>query len=189
MSTGGPGAELSFRELVFSDLARYRPNEKPSWIRLLARCLVLPGLMASVLVRTQQRLFAAGHVRAANVFRTIAVMSTGTDVTPGATFGTGLYLAHPVGVVIGNLATVGNDVTFASGVTVGSRNPDGRGPDGHATIGDGVILSSHAVLLGDVTIGRHALIAANSVVLSDVPDFAIVAGAPARIVGTREVRA
>lgn len=183
-------AAPSFRDLVFSDLAVYRPQERRTWLRLALRCLVYPGLLACVLVRVQQCLFRAGHVSLANVVRTLAVAAVGTDVTPGAMFGTGLYLAHPVGVVIGNRATIGDHVTFASGVVVGSRQPTGPGAaEGHATIGDGAILAAHAVILGNVTVGRHALVAANSVVLADVPDYAVVAGSPAKVVGSRAPRA
>lgn len=176
----------TFRDLVFSDLAVYRPTERRTWVRLALRCLVYPGLLACVLVRAQQCMHRAGHTSIANVFRTLGVVLTGADVTPGAEIGTGLYLAHPVGVVIGNLARVGNNVTFASGVVIGSRQPDGTDEkDGHATVEDGVILASHAVLLGDIHIGRNALVAANSVVLEDVPEYGVVAGAPAKLVGSR----
>ncbi len=116
-------------------------------------------------------------------------MMVGADVSPGARFGPGLYLAHPVGLVIGAGVRVGNDVTFAGGVTIGSRHADGREPVQYGQIGDGTILSAHAIVLGGITIGRHVLIGANSVVLSDVPDFAIVSGAPARQIGRREVPA
>ena len=178
-------SEPSFRDLVFSDLARYRADSKPSWAKVMARCLTLPGLLASVLIRAQQCLFRSGHVRSANVVHTACVVLVGADVTPGAVFGRGLYIPHPVGVVIGNSAVLGNHVTLAGGVTIGSRHPDGRGPDGHATIGEGAILSSHAVVLGAITVGENALVAAHSVVSADVPDNAVVAGAPARVVGTR----
>jgi serine O-acetyltransferase len=177
---------MTFRDLVFSDLAVYRPTEKRSYLRLALRCLVYPGLLACVLIRAQQCMFRAGRVSIANVFRTLGVVLTGADVTPGAVIGTGLYLAHPVGVVIGNLARVGDGVTFGSGVVLGSRQPDGSDEkDGHPTIGDGAILSSHAVLLGDIYVGRHALVAANAVVLEDVPEYGVVVGAPARLVGSR----
>lgn len=186
MSTSGPGADLSFRQLVFSDMARQRTDAKPTWLHVLARCFTLPGLVASVIVRAQQCLFRSGYVRAASILRNVGVTVVGADVSPGAQFGPSLYLAHPVGLVIGAGARIGSDVTFAGGVTIGSRHPDGRGPVEYATIGDGTILSAHAVVLGGITIGQHVLVAANSVVLSDVPDFAIVGGAPARQIGTRE---
>jgi serine O-acetyltransferase len=179
-------SKLSFSELVFSDLGRYRPDEKPSWLRVLARCAVLPGMIASIIIRAQQCLFRAGHVRAAHVLRTVGVLLVNADFVPGMEIGTGLLIAHPVGVTIGNRLRIGNNVTLAGGVTVGARNPDGSVHQEFATIDDGAIILANAVLVGGVRIGKHAQVGANSVVLSDVADHAVVFGVPARKVGTRE---
>lgn len=179
-------SSLSFSELVFSDLRRYRPHEKPSWLRVLARCIVLPGLIASVILRAQQCLFWSGHVRLANVLRTVGVILVGADFVPGMQVGTGLYLPHPSGVTIGNGLKIGNGVSLAGGVTTGARHPDGSKAQEFATICDGAIILANAVIVGNVRIGRHAQVGANTVVLSDVPDYAVVFGVPARQVGTRE---
>jgi serine O-acetyltransferase len=186
MASTPSAAQLSFSQLVFSDLQRYRPDERPSWLRVIARCLVLPGLIASVIIRAQQCLYRAGHVRLAHVLRTVGVLTVNADFVPGMTIGTGLLIAHPVGVTIGNSLTIGNDVTLAGGVTVGARTPDGRLAQEFATICDGAIILANAVLVGGVRIGVHAQVGANSVVLSDVADYAVVFGVPARKVGTRE---
>nr|WP_284148449.1 DapH/DapD/GlmU-related protein [Aeromicrobium sp. CFBP 8757] len=97
-------------------------------------------------------------------------------------------LAHPVGVTIGFGLVIGDDVTFAGGVTCAARHYDARPgrEQEFATIGDGVLIGANAVLVGGVTIGRNAVVGANSVVLSDVPEDAVVMGSPARRVGTRE---
>ena len=89
---------------------------------------------------------------------------------------------------IGESLVIGDDVTFAGGVTCAGRYYDdkpGRVQE-FATIGDNVVVGANAVLVGGVTIGRNAMVGANSVVLSDVPEGAVVMGAPARRVGTRE---
>jgi serine O-acetyltransferase len=179
-------ADLGFSELVFSDLRRYRPDEKPSWPRVLARCLVLPGMLASVILRAQQCLYRSGHVKLANILRTVAVVVVSADFAPGMRIGTGLLLAHPTGVTIGHGLTIGDGVSFAGGVTCAARNPDARVKQEFATICDGAVIGAHAVLVGPVRIGRHAMVGANSVVLSDVPDYAVVLGSPARQIGTRE---
>lgn len=176
-----------FSELVFSDLQRYRPGEA-SWLKVAVRSLTLPGMIASVLLRAQQCLFDSGRVKPAQALRTVGLVLLGCDFVPGGTIGPGLLLGHPNGVTIGNQGlTIGTNVTFAGGVTCAARYPD---PDliqqEFATIGDGAVIGAHAVLVGPVKIGRNAMIGSNSVVLSDVPDNAVMFGIPARRVGTRE---
>ena len=187
MAARTSGTWSSFQDLVFSDLQRYRPGEA-SWLKVAVRCITLPGMIASVLLRAQQCLRDGGRRNAAMVLRTVGSILLSADFVPGAKIGRGLLLAHPNGVTIGNEGlTIGDDVSFAGGVTCAARHPDERlGTQEFATIGDGAIIGAHAVLVGPVTIGRNALVGANSVVLSDVPDDAVVIGNPARRVGTRE---
>jgi serine O-acetyltransferase len=180
------GPELSFKELVFSDLARYRTDAKPSWPKVLARCLTVPGMIASLILRAQQCLFRRGQVRAAGILRTVGIVVLGADFGPGMQIGTGLMVAHPVGVNIGYGLRIGNDVTFAAGVTAAARYYDARDEQQFATICDGATIGAHAVLVGGVRIGVNAMVGANSVVLSDVPDNAVVFGSPARRVGNRD---
>jgi serine O-acetyltransferase len=184
--TGSDG--LGFSALVFSDFARYRPGSRPSWLKVLLRIPSIPGLLASIVLRAQQCLFRAGHVGLANALRTPANVLCGADFGAGMQIGPGFMLAHPVGVTIGFGLVVGENVTFAGGVTCAARHYDdkpGRVQE-FATIGDGVLIGANAVLVGGVTIGRNAMVGANSVVLSDVPEGAVVMGSPARRVGTRE---
>ena len=182
-----PGAELTFRELVFSDLARYRADTNPSWLKVVARCITVPGMIASLIIRAQQCLFRAGKVRPASMLRTVGVVLLGADFGPGMRIGTGLMIAHPVGVNIGYGLTIGDNVTFAAGVTAAARyyDADDETAQEFATICDGATIGAHAVLVGGVRIGTNAVVGANSVVLSDVPDDAVVFGNPARRVGTR----
>ena len=181
-----PGADLSFRELVFSDMARYRADANPSWLKVLARCLTVPGMIASLIVRAQQCLFRAGKVRPASMLRTVGIVLLGADFGPGMQIGTGLMVAHPVGVNIGYGLRIGNNVSFAAGVTAAARYYDEQDESlqEFGTIEDGATIGAHAVLVGGVRIGRNAVVGANSVVLSDVPDDAVVFGNPARRVGT-----
>lgn len=186
MSTPESATSPGFRELVFSDLARYRADANPSWVKVLARCLTLPGMIASLIVRGQQCLHRAGHVRSAAMLRTVGTVLVSADFGPGMQIGTGFMLVHPIGVNIGYGVRIGDNVTFAGGVTAAARYYDDSGPQEFATICDGATIGAHAVLVGGVRIGRDAVVGANSVVLSDVPDGAVVLGNPARRVGTRE---
>ncbi|WAX59228.1 hypothetical protein M6B22_10805 [Jatrophihabitans cynanchi] len=183
MSSSGISGELSLRELVFSDLARHRADARPSWLKVFARCLTVPGMIASLVLRSQQVLHRSGHVRLAAMLRTVAVVLVSADFGPGMQIGTGLLLAHPVGVNIGYGVRIGNNVTFAGGVTAAARYYDNRGPQEFATICDGATIGAHAVLVGGVRIGENAVVGANSVVLKDVPDNAVVLGSPARQIG------
>ena len=188
MATLPQGSWKRFEDLVFSDLQRYRPAEA-SWLRVAMRCLTLPGMLASVILRAQQCLFERGQIGPANVLRTVGNVLCGCDLVPGMTVGRGLLLAHPNGVTIGNRLTIGNEVSFAGGVTCAARYPDPEYQDQEfATICDGAVIGAHAVLVGPVRIGRNAMVGSNTVVLTDVPDNAVVFGIPARKVGTRDER-
>jgi serine O-acetyltransferase len=150
---------------------------------------MLPGMIASIILRAQQCLHDAGHIKAAGMLRSVAVVLVSADFSPGMKIGPGLNLVHPVGLNIGHDLTIGEGVTFAAGVTCAAKVPDATLNQEFATICDGAIIGAYAVLLGPVRIGRHALVGANSVVTSDVPDYAVVLGVPARQIGTREASA
>jgi serine O-acetyltransferase len=103
------------------------------------------------------------------------------DIHPGATLGHGIMIDHATGVVIGETAVVGNDVSMLHGVTLGGSGcAEGRR---HPTIGNGVLIATGASILGPIDIGDGAKIAAGSVVLESVAAHTTVAGVPARVVG------
>ncbi len=184
-------ADSSFRELVFSDLARYRGEGARGWLRVLAVCLTDPGMFASVIIRAQQALTRKGRHLPARLLRTVGAVVLGGDFNPGPRIGPGFMIPHPQGVCLGFDLTIGANVTFAGGVTCAARYPDARmaGFTEHqkfATIDDGVTIGAHAVLIGDVHIGHDALIGANSVVTANVVPYAVMFGNPARKVGMRD---
>jgi len=112
---------------------------------------------------------------------------TGIEIHPGATIGKRFFIDHGMGVVIGETAEIGDDVTLYQGVTLGGTAPsvdsDGqRGLKRHPTLEDGVIVGSGAQILGPFTVRRNARIGGNAVVLAEVPEGATVVGIPAKIV-------
>lgn len=107
---------------------------------------------------------------------------TGVEIHPGATLGSRVFIDHATGVVIGETAEVGDDVTIYHGVTLGGTSLD-HGKR-HPTIGDNVTIGSGAKVLGAITIGDNSQIGANSVVIKPVPPNSVVVGVPGQIVGS-----
>jgi len=105
---------------------------------------------------------------------------TGVDIHPGARLGRRLFIDHATGVVIGETAIVGDDVTMYQGVTLGGTGK-GHGKR-HPTICDGVFIGNNANVLGNVTVGENSRVGAGSVVLGDVPPNSTVVGVPAHII-------
>ncbi len=105
---------------------------------------------------------------------------TGIEIHPGATIGKGLFIDHGMGVVIGETTEIGDNVTIYQGVTLGGTGKDtGKR---HPTIGNNVMIGSGAKVLGPFKVGDNSKIAANAVVLNEVPENSTCVGVPARIV-------
>ncbi len=147
-----------------------------SWMEVF---LCYPGLHAVWVHRINHWLWKHHlHLLArflSNVSRTI----TGVEIHPGAQIGSRLFIDHGMGVVIGETAVVGDDVTMFHGSTLGGTGTE-KGKR-HPTIGNGVLIGAGAKILGNITIGIDSRVGANSVVLHDVPEGCTVAGIPARL--------
>jgi len=111
---------------------------------------------------------------------------TGIEIHPGAKIGSGLFIDHGMGVVIGETSEIGDHVTLFQGVTLGGTGKQ-RGKR-HPTIGNHVVVGAGAKVLGPITVGDYVKIGANSVVLQDVPDHSTVVGIPGRIVRIKDER-
>jgi serine O-acetyltransferase len=111
---------------------------------------------------------------------------TGIEIHPGAMIGSGLFIDHGMGVVIGETTEIGDNVTLFQGVTLGGTGKQ-RGKR-HPTIGSHVVVGTGAKVLGPIKIGDYVKIGANSVVLQDVPDHSTVVGIPGRIVRIKDER-
>lgn len=142
--------------------------------------LTYPGLHAIALHRVSHSLWNCGFCFAARWLSYFGRMLTQIDIHPGATIGHRFFIDHGCGVVIGETALVGDDVTLYHGVTLGgvSWNAGKR----HPTLCDGVMVGAGAKILGPVTIGSHTRIGANSVVIQNIPATMTVVGIPGRIV-------
>lgn len=110
----------------------------------------------------------------------VSRLSTLIEIHPGATFGKRVFIDHGVGVVIGETAVIGDDVTIYQGVTLGGTGAE-KGKR-HPTIGNGVVIGAEAIILGNIKIGDNARIGAGAVVTKAVPSDSTVVGNPARIV-------
>jgi len=139
-----------------------------------------PGLWAVWIHRVSHRLWAAKLRLLARLLSQVARFYTGVDIHPGATLGRRLFIDHATGVVIGETAIVGDDVTMYQGVTLGGTGK--QHGKRHPTLCDGVFVGNNANLLGNITIGENSRVGAGSVVLSDVPPNSTVVGVPAHIV-------
>lgn len=142
--------------------------------------LLYPGVHALIWHRFAHRLWSGGHKFAARALSWFARLVTNIDIHPGAAIGERLFIDHGAGVVIGETAVIGDDVTMYHGVTLGgtSWSPGKR----HPTVEDGVLIGAGAKILGPIKVGPRARIGANSVVIEDVPPEMTVVGIPGRIV-------
>jgi serine O-acetyltransferase len=111
----------------------------------------------------------------------VARLLTGIEIHPAAQIGHHLFIDHGMGVVIGETAIVGDDVTIYQGVTLGGTNTT-RGVKRHPTIGDGVVIGGGAKVLGNITVGDNCRVGAGSVVLRDVPPDSTIVGVPGHII-------
>ncbi len=148
--------------------------------------LLYPGFHAIVCYRVAHELWLKGHKMAARVISALAYRWTQVDIHPGATIGEGLFIDHASGVVIGETAVIGRDVTLYHQVTLGGRG-NGTGKR-HPTIGDRVIVGAGAKVLGPITVGDDARIGANAVVVKEVPSDAVVVGVPGQVVSRSDER-
>jgi serine O-acetyltransferase len=142
--------------------------------------LTYPGLHAIIAHRLAHGLWKHELRFAARWLSYFTRMFTQIDIHPGATIGRRFFIDHGCGVVIGETAEIGNDVTLYHGVTLGgvSWNAGKR----HPTLCDGVMVGAGAKILGPVTVGKLARVGANSVVIHDIPDSMTVVGIPGRVV-------
>jgi len=143
--------------------------------------LYFKGFHALQAYRVAHWLWSQGREALALFFQNRISAEFGVDIHPAARIGRGIMLDHATGVVIGETAVVGNDVSIMQSVTLGGTGKEHG--DRHPKVGNGVLLSAGAKILGNIKIGDCAQVCAGSVVLKDVPPRTVVAGVPAKTVG------
>lgn len=142
--------------------------------------LLYPGVHALLAYRLAHGLYKKEHYFSARAISQTARFFTGIEIHPGATIGKGLMIDHGMGVVIGETAEIGDNCTLYQGVTLGGTGKDvGKR---HPTIGNNVMVGAGAKVLGPFKIGDNTKIAANAVVLEEIPESCTAVGIPAKIV-------
>jgi len=160
------------------DLARWQLRfDEPK--DLFERLLLAPQLEATYFYRVSHACFLRDMKQVPQVIAALSRLLTGTEIYFSAEIKPGLKLIHGLGCVIGTGCRVGSDFTVYQGVTIGDKL--GKDTGKQPVIGDRVIVSAGAQVLGPVTIGSETVIGANSVVLDSVPERCVVAGVPAQV--------
>ncbi|MGI6552693.1 MAG: serine O-acetyltransferase [Bacillota bacterium] len=152
----------------------------PAAKSVLEVVLTYPGFHAVLLHRLAHRLFRRDWFFLARLISQINRFLTGVEIHPGAKIGRGLFIDHGMGVVIGETTEIGDNVTLYQGVTLGGTGKE-KGKR-HPTIGNNVVVSTGAKVLGAITIGNNVKVGAGSVVLRNVPDNCTVVGVPGKVV-------
>ena len=151
--------------------------------------LTYPGVKAVFFHKVANFFHLAGFHLLARVISQITRFFTGIEIHPGAKIGRNLFIDHGMGVVIGETSEIGNNVTIYHAVTLGGISPSiesekQRHEKRHPTIGDEVVIGSGAQIIGPIKVGSGSRIAANAVVVNDVPENATMVGVPAKIIKT-----
>lgn len=142
--------------------------------------ITYPGVQAVLLHRLAHVLYRYELFLLARLVNHLSRFLTGIDIHPGARIGCRLFIDHGLGVVIGETAEIGDDVTIYQNVTLGGTDPINQSGKRHPTIGNGVIIGAGAKVIGGFTVGDRARIGANAVVTREVPEGATMVGIPAR---------
>ena len=159
----------------------------PAAKSILSIILTYPGVKAVFFHNISHFFYQAGFDLIARIISQTTRFFTGIEIHPGAKIKKNLFIDHGMGVVIGETSEIGNNVTIYHAVTLGGISPsinssDQRNEKRHPTIGDGVVIGSGAQIIGPVKIGNASRIAANAVVVNDVPENSTMVGIPAKAV-------
>jgi serine O-acetyltransferase len=162
-------------------------SRDPAAKSILSIILTYPGVKAVFFYRIANFFYKAGFELIARIISQTSRFFTGIEIHPGAKIGKNLFIDHGMGVVIGETSEIGDNVTMYHAVTLGGILPSvdsnsQRQTKRHPTIKDQVVLGSGAQVLGPITVGRCSKIAANAVVVNDVPEFATMVGVPAKVI-------
>ncbi len=162
-------------------------SRDPAAKSILSIILTYPGVKAVFFHKIANFFYVAGFDLIARIISQATRFFTGIEIHPGAKIGKNLFIDHGMGVVIGETSEIGDNVTIYHAVTLGGISPsinsnEQRNEKRHPTIGDDVVIGSGAQIIGPVKIGNTSRIAANAVVVNDVPENSTMVGIPAKAV-------
>ena len=162
-------------------------SRDPAAKSVLSIVLTYPGVKAVFFHKLAHFFYVAGFDLIARIISQTIRFFTGIEIHPGAKIGKNLFIDHGMGVVIGETSEIGDNVTIYHAVTLGGSSPSidserQRHEKRHPTIGNDVVIGSGAQIIGPVKVGNGARIAANAVVVKDVPENATMVGIPAKAV-------
>ena len=162
-------------------------NRDPAAKTILSIILTYPGVKAVFFHLISHFFYKAGFDLIARIISQTVRFFTGIEIHPGAKIGKNLFIDHGMGVVIGETSEIGDNVTIYHAVTLGGSSPSidserQRHEKRHPTIGNDVVIGSGAQIIGPIKVGDNARIAANAVVVKDVPENATMVGIPAKAV-------
>lgn len=159
-------------------------KERDPAIHSSMEVFLYPSFRVMMSYRIAHKLYKKKHYFLARWISQRAVRKTGIEIHPGAKIGEGFFIDHGNGVVIGETAEIGNNVTLYQGVTLGGTGKESG--KRHPTVCDNVMISAGAKVLGSFTIGEGSKIGAGSVVLEEVPPHSTVVGVPGHVVNRRD---
>ncbi len=162
-------------------------SRDPAAKSLMSIILTYPGVKAVFFHKISNFFYIAGFDLVSRIISQTVRFFTGVEIHPGAKIGKNLFIDHGMGVVIGETAEIGDNVTIYHAVTLGGSSPSidserQRHEKRHPTIGNDVVIGSGAQIIGPVKVGNNARIASNAVVVKDVPENATMVGVPAKAV-------
>lgn len=170
---------MNFFRLLKEDIQCVKDRD-PAATSAIEILLLYPGLKAVRSHRIAHWFYKHNLHFLARLISQRTARKTNIEIHPGATIGRRLFIDHGTGVVIGETAVIGDDVTLYQGVTLGGTGKDiGKR---HPTVGSGVMIGAGAKVLGPFSIGNNTKIAAGSLVLHEIPENCTAVGAPARVV-------
>ena len=178
---------MTLRELIASDLARFTQTfvlrgQSFSKRRVFWESLIFKaGFQAVVLYRVSHRLHQGGWTYLPWFLSRVSVALTGAEIEFNAQIGPGMFVAHPVGIVVGRGTVIGSGVTLFQGVTFGVKSWHPDQIRKFPRVGNNCFFFSGAAVLGGVTIGDNCIVGAHAVVTADVPSGAMALGIPATI--------
>lgn len=155
-------------------------RERDPAIKSNMEVLLYPSFRVILHYRIAHKLYLKKHYFLARWISQRGVRKTGIEIHPGAKIGRGLFIDHGSGVIIGETAILGNNVTLYQGVTLGGTGKE-KGKR-HPTLEDNVMVSAGAKVIGSFTVGKNSKIGAGSVVIEEVPPNCTVVGVPGRVV-------